>query len=321
MKKISGTNYLIPFIGVTKIDWYESGSKQDFVLLLDDVRDHGNIGTIIRTANAFNIRDIFATNADFDPYYRKTIEASRGTVFKSRIRCYESGEHAVNELKQLGFQIVATSPSASQLQSITSLKEQPIVLVVGNETHGVSEVILRNADLHVRIPMSSGVDSLNVGVATGISIYELKLKLVLHMLTSYIRKTLGREINVTGKLIQRMLDTRLKAVSPFDSTQIILMMIMKCDEKMTLEQISKDTATFGKELSALLQPLLEGRYIQDEHEVFRLTEKGEHLLSQLWGVVEASETEVMLGFTDNEKELLIEYLGRIRENCQRYLDL
>ncbi len=68
---------------------------------------------------------------------------------------------------------------------------------MGNETDGISGTFLKHADVVVQIPMSTQVESLNVGVATGISVYELKLKLVLAMLTQYIRSTLGREMNVT----------------------------------------------------------------------------------------------------------------------------
>ncbi len=81
--------------------------------------------------------------------------------------------------------------------------------------------------------------------------YELKFKLVVAMLTRYIRTTLGREVNVAGKLIQWALDAGLREVCDLNSTQVILLMVLKCDVTMTLDQISKDTATFGEALQAL----------------------------------------------------------------------
>jgi TrmH family RNA methyltransferase len=319
LKKASGTRYLIPFVGVARLDGEPLATPPgDFVIVLDGVQDHGNVGTIVRTARGFGIRDILATQEDFDLFYKKTIEASRGKVFEVRLRRFGSGQQTVDYLKRNGFQIVATSPYGSALQSTSQLQEKPLALVVGNETDGVSEEILQEADLVVQVPMRRGVESLNVGVATGISVYEFKFKLVMAMLTRYIRTTLGREVNVAGKLIQWALDEALKTTSKFDSTQVILMMVLKCDEVMPLEQVGKDTATFGDELGALLQPLFdEGhiRYVDTARTSIQLTEKGAQLLGQLWGIVEATEDRVLEGFSDSERRQLFDFLGRIQSNC------
>jgi TrmH family RNA methyltransferase len=166
--------------------------------------------------------------------------------------------------------------------------------------------------------MSSQVESLNVGVATGISVYEFKLKLVIAMLTQYIRTQLGREVNVAGKLIQMALDKELQAQSIFTSTQIILLMILKCDETMTLDQIGKDTATFGDERQQLLQPLLEGDYIRpvNDNPSFHITDIGEQLLGQLWSIFEATEDKILQGFSEQEQKQLIDYLHRLQANCE-----
>lgn len=324
LKKISDTNYLIPFIGVGQIDriMAPAAPSKDFVIVLDDVRDHGNLGTIIRTARAFGIRDLLTTSAEVDIWYKKVIEASRGKVFDVRLQRFATADMTLTYLKQHGFQVVATSPYAPVLQSAARLQPKPIALVVGNETTGVCDEILAHADLVVQIPMSGQVESLNVGVATGISVYELKLKLVLTMLTNYIRTTLGREVNVAGKMIQLALDKRLHTATPFNSTQIILLMVLKCDDTMTLEQVSKDTATFGAERDALLQPLFtQGyiRYTDETRNVIQLTESGEQMLGQLWGIVEASEDELLLGFSEIEREQFAAYLRRLQANCTRIL--
>ena len=318
LKRISGTSYLIPIIGVGRCDSPAGGGQSgDFVLVLDDVRDLGNIGTIIRTACAFGIRDMAATSEEFDLYYRKTIEASRGKVFDIRLQHFSSASKAVSQLKARGYQVVATSPHAPALQSTVHLAPKPVALVVGNETAGVSDEALREADLLVQIPMSRAVESLNVGVATGISVYELKLKMVLTMLTRYIRTTLGRETNVAGKCIQQALDSRLEQVCPFDSTQMILLMIMKCDEVMTLEQVSKDANAWGEELQTLMHPLFDGGFVErvDDSSV-RLTTRGEELLGQFWSVVEATEDDVLNDFSEEERRQLFDYLRRIQHNCE-----
>lgn len=319
LKKITDTNYLMPIVGVGKLP---AGDKEtarygDFVLLLDGVSDHGNIGTIVRTAGGFGVKTIFTTDAETDLFYRKTVDASRGRVFGMRLVRFRSPAEAAAELKNLGYQIVATSPHAVSLQSETKLERKPLALVIGNEADGISEELMNLADTTVQIPMSSGVESLNVGVAAGISVYELKLKLVIAMLVKYIRSTLGREVNVASKTIQMALDAQLQKICPFGSTQIILMMIMKCDGTMTLEQAGKDTAMFGEELEALLKPLLEGGHIRREGEGgrFEVTEKGETLLGNLWPVIETAEDMILSGFEPEEKERLFGYLKRIQDNC------
>ena len=326
LKKISDTHYLIPFLGVAPLpgDLDDQSRLHDFVIALDNVRDFGNIGTIIRTARAFGLRDLLATTLDIDLWYRKTIEASRGNVFDVRLKRFASAAETVMFLKQRGFQIVATSPYASQLQSTIRLRPQPIALVVGNETEGISDAFLQQADVVVQIPMSSQVESLNVGVAAGISVYELKLKLVLAMLIQYIRSTLGREMNVTGKMIQMALDHDLAVVTTLNSVQVILLMILKCDEIMTLEQVSKDTAMFGPELDLLLQPLFEQGYIHTssaQNSTLRLTTHGEQFLGQIWGIVERSEERILQAFTAEEKQLLTAFLKRIQANCQRIIEI
>jgi TrmH family RNA methyltransferase len=325
LKKISDTRYLIPFIGMGRLK--ENHESQDplnnFVIVLDDVRDHGNIGTIIRTARAFGIRDIITTRQDVDLWYKKIIEASRGKIFDICLKRFRSPQETISFLQKQGFQVIATSPHAPLLQPAAQLQPKPIALVVGNETTGVSDEILQTADLVVQIPMSKQVESLNVGVATGISVYEFKLKLVLAMLTKYIRTTLGREVNVTGKLIQMAFDKRLKEITKFSSTQVILLMILKCDETMTLQQVSKDTATFDEELQELLRPLLDGGYIryceEMSPETIQLTDNGEQLLGQLWGMIESTEENILQGFTDEEKRRFTEYLHRVQTNCEQII--
>lgn len=323
LKKITDTGYLIPLVGVADLTARPPDPPGDFVMVVDEVLDQGNIGTIIRTARGFGIRDVFATRPDFDMYFKKTIEASRGTVFDVQQKKFNSSLETILYLKQHGYQIVATSSYGSTVQATARLQSKPLALVVGNETRGVSQEILEQADFVLQIPMSEQVESLNVGVATGISVYELKLKLVLSMLNQYIRKTLGREVNVAGKLIQRALDAKLKTLSNFNSTQLILLMVLQCDEVMTLKQVSQDTAAFGEELHALLQPLLQDGLIQyspADPSAVQITATGKQLIGQLWGVVETAENQIMEGFSSQEKSQLMDFLRRVQANCVKMMD-
>jgi RNA methyltransferase, TrmH family len=321
LKKISDTSYVVPYIGVAHLpqERLSHDDMGDLVIVLDHVQDHGNIGTIIRTASAFGIRDIVSTSSDLDLFFKKIVTASRGKVFDMTMQCFHSGPATIAALKQKGYQVVATSPYAKDIQALAPLQPKPIALIVGNETNGVTDEIVQQADIVVQIPMSGSVESLNVGVATGISLYEFKFRLILSMLIHYIRATFGREVNVTSKLIMMAFDAQLTKVSDLNGLQVLLLMILECDHMTTMEQIGKDLATFGQELAALLQPLFRKAYIQytqsDDQQMIQLTDEGKRALAQLWMVVERANNQVLSGFSESEKKQLTDFLQRIQINC------
>ncbi len=322
LKKISDTSYVVPYFGVAHIPEAANTSYTmgDFVVVLDRVQDHGNIGTIIRTASAFGISDIVSTTPELDLYYKKIVTASRGRAYTVRLRRFASGIEAIRALQEQGYQVIATSPYARTLQAQAPLQAKPIALIVGNETTGSSDEVMRVADSVVQIPMSGLVESLNVGVATGISLYELKFRMIITMLTNYIRATLGRQVNATSQLIRQVFAFYLQQVSDLSSMQVVLLMILKCDQTMLLEQVSQDTATTSEELSALLTPLFEHGYIRhlpDDTGRIMLTEEGEHVIAQLWSVIERAENEMLAGFSEHEKAQFNSYLERIQANCIR----
>jgi tRNA G18 (ribose-2'-O)-methylase SpoU len=146
----------------------------DFAVLLDGVADPGNLGTIVRTAVGLGVCDVVCTAAQTDLTSRKVLDAARGAVLRARIRRFPSPAAAVRALRDRGFEVVATSSYGAIDQSLTPLRGGPVALVVGNETEGISQPVLDLADHVVRIPMAGQVESLNVGVATGISLYELR---------------------------------------------------------------------------------------------------------------------------------------------------
>jgi TrmH family RNA methyltransferase len=157
-------------------------------------------------------------------------------------------------------------------------------------------------------------------VATGISLYELKFRMVLSMLTRSIRATFGREVNVTAKMIMLAFDAQIKKVSDLNGWQVLLLMLLKCDQLMTMEQVGKDLGSFGQELEALLEPLFSKAYIQyalpnDQHDAIQLTDEGERALALLWNVVERANNQVLSGFSENEKQQLTDFLQRIQVNC------
>lgn len=144
----------------------------EFAVVLDNVLDPGNLGSIVRTACGLGTPDVVCTSPDTDLTSRKVVDASRGAVLRTRVHEYDSFAAASADLRERGFSLVATSPRGRRLEC-AAWSGEPLALVVGNETNGSGEDVLAQADQVVRIPMAGEVESLNVGVATGISVYEL----------------------------------------------------------------------------------------------------------------------------------------------------
>lgn len=326
LKKISDTSFVIPFVGVATIpqETFLDSTRNDFIVVLDHLKDHGNIGTIVRSAHAFGITNVVMVAPDIDLFYKKIIDASRGKVLSTKTHSFDTSIVAINELKKAGYQIIATSPRGSSVQSIAALKKNPIALFIGNETEGLSDEVIKHADSIIQIPMSSEVESLNAAVFAGISIYELKMKLVLAMLQEKIKATLGRNLNVASKMVQQVFDARTKQLTGLSNLQTILLMILKCDQFMTYAQASKDTVLFGDELQVFLQPLFDQGLIQksgkDGIEGFELTYRGEEFLAKVWLLQEKDEAEILTGFSEDEKKQLDTFLARIQQNCEKLME-
>ena len=131
-------------------------------------------------------------------------------------------------------------------------------------------------------------------------------------------------VNVTGQMIMQAFDHALHKATDLNGWQVVLLMMLACDRQMTREHASRDTATFGLELDALLRPLLDRQYITltqaNELEILQITPEGERILAQLWTIVEKSESEVLSGFSEQEKSQLVSYLKRIQANCTALIE-
>ena len=147
----------------------------DVIVYLDELQDPGNVGTILRTCLAFGYQDVFLSKGCASAYSSKTLSSSQGAIFKHNIKEGNlSPEEDILSLKEKGYKILATDLKSSDPLKELNI-EKPYALILGNEGKGVNPKILSLADKKVRIEMD-GIDSLNVGVAAGILLYELKKK-------------------------------------------------------------------------------------------------------------------------------------------------
>jgi RNA methyltransferase, TrmH family len=289
----------------------------DFAVVCDRVADPGNLGTIVRTARALGVRDVVLTDAETDLSSRRVLDAARGAVLDMRVRRFSDPVAAVKGLQRSGFQVVVTSPRGARLQSLAPLRGGRVALVVGNETDGVDQATMDAADLVVQIPMAGAVESLNVGVATGISIYELRMRMVLSMLTDRIRGTVGRELNLAGALVRQALDARLQQVGELDSAQVVLLMVLACERSTPLTQLRRDVGLDAEELAAALRPMVELGYLTVDAEQATISSNGEQAIAALWAVQERVEDDLLTGFSTEEKDQLHALLRRVQDNAQR----
>ena len=315
-KKVTDRNYATPILGVGKIPDTKKVHPSNFIVVLDDIQDFGNMGTIIRTCQAFGITNIISTSNSNDLYNRKTIDASRGNVFSTDFFQFDGSAETIEYLHEHDYQIVVTSPRGDQLQSLIELEPRPVALIIGNETNGISTAFQENADFLIQIPMTDNVESLNVGVATGISIYELQLKQVLTMIEQQIKTSLGREMNVASMLVQRALDVELKKVSALNSQQVIFLMVLKCDKEMTIENMCRQFGVLDKEVDLFLGPLTEQGLVTHDEKLW-LTLKGEETIGKLWRTVEKVENKILSTFSEDETEHFIQQLQTVQANCIR----
>ena len=318
-KKVTDRNYVTPILGVGNIPNTKKVRPSNFIVVLDDIQDFGNMGTIIRTCQAFGINNIISTSNSDDLYNRKTIDASRGNVFSTDFFQFDGSSETIDYLHEHDYQIVVTSPRGDQLQSLIELEPRPVALIIGNETNGISTAFEENADFLIQIPMTDNVESLNVGVATGISIYELQLKQVLTMIEQQIKTSLGREMNVASMLVQRALDVELKKVSALNSQQVIFLMVLKCDKEMTIENMCRQFGVLDKEVELFLGPLTEQGLVAHD-EKLRLTLKGEETIGKLWRTVEKVENKILSTFSEDETEHFIQQLQTVQANCIRLVN-
>lgn len=150
-------------------------STSGCVLLLEQVQDPGNVGAILRTASAMGVNQVWLTPGSADPWSPKVLRAGMGAHFFLDIQ-----EAALDDLPIAAFEgavAITTLEGASPLYDVKL--EGDILLAMGNEGAGVSEKLANMADIRIHIPMSPGVESLNVATATAMCLYERSRQLAI----------------------------------------------------------------------------------------------------------------------------------------------
>jgi TrmH family RNA methyltransferase len=138
---------------------------------LDRVRDPGNLGTIIRTADAAGVAGVALIGASCDPFALETVRATMGSIF--HVPVARLGEDTlIAQAKRNGTRLVGTHLTADAVDYREADYSRPLILLMGNEQQGLTEKLTAACDQLVRIPMRGKADSLNLAVSTGLMVYE-----------------------------------------------------------------------------------------------------------------------------------------------------
>lgn len=145
------------------------------VAVLEDVNNHTNLGAVFRCAAALGVDAVLLDPRTVDPLYRRSVRVSMGEVLAVPYARLPAGTEGLALLRASGHRVAALTPDASAepLDQVVVAPEERLALVLGAEGPGLSAGVLEGADLRVRIPMSRGVDSLNVAAAAAVAFWVL----------------------------------------------------------------------------------------------------------------------------------------------------
>lgn len=146
--------------------------KKNFIIILDELQDPGNVGTIIRSADAFGVSGIIVTENCVDVYNPKVVRATMGSLFHIPITYIKDKKEVINYLKDRQIRIYTTSLQGETYIYDADFKEN-FAFIIGNESKGVTEEMIKFADLLIKIPMEGNAESLNAAIASSIIMYEV----------------------------------------------------------------------------------------------------------------------------------------------------
>jgi 23S rRNA (guanosine2251-2'-O)-methyltransferase len=150
----------------------ESADSDALVLILDHIEDPRNYGAILRSADQFGVSSILVPGKRAAPLSAATVESSAGTAQFATIVTVSNLASAMEELKEAGFWIYAAAAGGTPAEQANLTGK--VALILGNEGKGVSRLVTERSDETISIPRTGHADSLNVSVAAGVLLYEVR---------------------------------------------------------------------------------------------------------------------------------------------------
>ncbi|MBQ9080006.1 MAG: RNA methyltransferase [Clostridia bacterium] len=175
---ISVAKYIDKFHKIATIDnnCVASESRDGRIMLLEDIRDPGNLGTIMRSAAALGVETLVLCGECADIYSSKTLRGSMGALFRLKTVRARDGAAAVRTLRVNGRRVFAAALTSQAVSLPEAALTHEDCIVIGNEGHGLSGEIISECDGCVIIPMSAGTESLNAATAAAIFMWETRKK-------------------------------------------------------------------------------------------------------------------------------------------------
>lgn len=150
----------------------EQSALGKHIVVLDGVQDPGNVGTIIRTADAAGLDGVLLSTQCADVFSPKVLRATMGSIFRMNLRTTDDLPGELTKLREKGYSILSSQLNGTPFYEREKVAEQ-FALIIGNEGNGVSEQVQQTATHRVRLPMRGGAESLNAAIAAAIMMYEL----------------------------------------------------------------------------------------------------------------------------------------------------
>lgn len=144
--------------------------NQEVSLILDNIQDPGNMGTILRTADSLNMKQIIVSKGTADIYNLKVVRSTMGAIFRVKVIEVDNLVKTIKEMKKHKIKVYATDLRTDK--SIYDIDYSKSAIVIGNEANGVSSQVLEEATEKIKIPMIGKTESLNAAVATSVILYE-----------------------------------------------------------------------------------------------------------------------------------------------------
>jgi 23S rRNA (guanosine2251-2'-O)-methyltransferase len=162
-------------LGRKSIDQYKDSKKSAFIIVLDNVRSHNNVGSVFRTADAFLTKKIYLCGITARPPHRDIQKTALGATESVEWSYFESTVDAVRELKAEGYRIIGIEQTEGsvELQNVKIEKNRNYALVFGHEVSGVDQQVLDMCDICVEIPQFGTKHSFNIAVSAGIVLWEM----------------------------------------------------------------------------------------------------------------------------------------------------
>lgn len=150
----------------------EQSALGKHIVVLDGVQDPGNVGTIIRTADAAGLDGVLLSTQCADVFSPKVLRATMGSIFRMNLRTTDDLPGELTRLREKGYSILSSQLDGTPFYERQDVAER-FALIIGNEGNGVSEQVQQTATHRVRLPMRGGAESLNAAIAAAIMMYEL----------------------------------------------------------------------------------------------------------------------------------------------------